>query len=52
MKNEVQSPKEVEKLSNELKGMRRELDDLKEVLRGLIQVIMNKEGALEDDEYN
>lgn len=42
----------VERLSNEIKGMRKELDDLKEVLRGLIQVIMNKEGAFEDDEYN
>lgn len=52
MKTDEYHPKEVEELSNELKGMRQELDDLKEVLRGLIQVIMNKEGALEDDEYN
>lgn len=52
MKTDGNKPKEVEKLTDELKGMRRELDDLKEVLRGLIQVIMNKEGALEDDEYN
>ncbi|MCL4335339.1 MAG: hypothetical protein M1402_04500 [Candidatus Thermoplasmatota archaeon] len=42
----------VERLSNEIKGMRREIDDLKEVLRGLIQVIMSREGSLDDEEYN
>lgn len=52
MKTDNLSPEKFESLSKEVKGMRKELDDLKEVLRGLIQVIMNKEGALEDDEYN
>lgn len=44
--------KDVEKLNNELSVMRRELDDVKEVLRGLIQVIMSREEGLDEDEYN
>lgn len=44
--------KDVEKLTNELSVMRRELDDVKEVLRGLIQVIMSREEGLDEDEYN
>ncbi len=52
MKTDGSNFEKFEELSDEVKGLRKELDDLKEVLRGLIQVIMNKEGALEDDEYN
>ncbi len=44
--------KDVEKLNNELSVMRRELDDVKEVLKGLIQVIMSREEGLDEDEYN
>ncbi|HLH85884.1 MAG TPA: hypothetical protein VKU79_03345 [Thermoplasmataceae archaeon] len=44
--------KDVEKLSHELSTMRKELDDVKEVLKGLIQVIMSREDGLDDDEYN
>ncbi|GEM_PF-4473085 len=41
----------VKELSTEVEDMRKELNELKEVLRGLIEVVMRKEGAL-DDEYN
>lgn len=44
--------KDVETLSNEVVTMRRELEDVKEVLKGLIQVIMSREEGLEEDEYN
>ncbi len=44
--------KDVETLSNEVVTMRRELEDVKEVLKGLIQVIMSREEGLDDDEYN
>ncbi len=44
--------KEVEALNNEVKDMRKELDDVKEVLRGLIQVIMSRDDNLDEDEYN
>lgn len=44
--------KDVEKLSNEVVTMRRELEDVKEVLKGLIQVIMSREEGLDEDEYN
>lgn len=50
--NSSSKVKDVEKLSSEMVSMRRELDDVKEVLRGLIQVIMSREEGLEDDEYN
>ena len=50
--NNTSRVKDVEKLSNEVVTMRRELDDVKEVLRGLIQVIMSREEGLDDDEYN
>ncbi len=50
--NNTNKIKDVEKLNNELSVMRRELDDVKEVLRGLIQVIMSREEGLDDDEYN
>ncbi|KAA8923165.1 MAG: hypothetical protein F6Q11_01395 [Thermoplasma sp.] len=44
--------KDVEALNREVKNMRKELDDVKEVLRGLIQVIMSREDNFDDDEYN
>lgn len=50
--NGTSKVKDVEKLTSELSVMRRELDDVKEVLRGLIQVIMSREEGLDDDEYN
>ncbi|EQB72879.1 MAG: hypothetical protein AMDU1_APLC00001G0059 [Thermoplasmatales archaeon A-plasma] len=53
MKNNiVGNVKDVEKLSNEVNSMRKELDDVKEVLKGLIQVIMSREEGLDEDEYN
>jgi hypothetical protein len=44
--------KDVETLSNEVTSMRKELDDVKEVLKGLIQVIMSREEGVDEDEYN
>lgn len=44
--------KDVETLSNEVVTMRRELEDVKEVLKGLIQVMMSRDEGLDDDEYN
>jgi hypothetical protein len=44
--------KDVETLSKELSTMKRELEDVKEILKGLIRVIMSKEGELDEDEYN
>ncbi|MGC8506059.1 MAG: hypothetical protein ACP5NK_05060 [Thermoplasmata archaeon] len=43
---------DVERLNRELTSMRRELDDVKEIIRGLIKVIMSKEGEMEEDEFN
>ncbi len=42
----------MEKLKSELKNMKKEIEDMKEILRGLIQVVMNREGPLDEDEYN
>lgn len=44
--------KDVETLSNEVVTMRKELEDVKEVLKGLIQVIMSREEGMDEDEYN
>jgi hypothetical protein len=44
--------KDVEKLSNEVDSMRKELNDMKEVLRGLIQVIMSRDDNQDMDDYN
>ncbi|MEM0157900.1 MAG: hypothetical protein QXV22_05185 [Thermoplasmataceae archaeon] len=53
MKGNIESrTKDVEKLSHELNTMRKELDDVKEVLKGLIQVIMSREDGIDEDEYN
>lgn len=45
------SGKEFERMSKEIVSMRRELDDMKEVVKGLIQFIMRKE-ELDEEEYN
>ncbi|BAB60243.1 TVG1133289 [Thermoplasma volcanium GSS1] len=50
--NNEEKIKEVEALNREVKSMRKELDDVKEVLRGLIQVIMSRDDNFDDDEYN
>lgn len=44
--------KNVEQLSREVVTMRKELEDVKEVLKGLIQVVMGREENLDEDEYN
>ena len=44
--------KNVEQLSKEVVTMRKELEDVKEVLKGLIQVVMGREENLDEDEYN
>ena len=50
--NGISRTKDVEKLTSEMDTMRKELDSVKEVLKGLIQVIMSREEGLDDDEYN
>jgi hypothetical protein len=52
MKNDVNRIKDMEKLSNEVDSMRKELNDMKEVLRGLIQVIMSRDDNQDMDDYN
>ncbi|MGP6220592.1 hypothetical protein [Caldiplasma sukawensis] len=42
---------DVLKLNAEVKNLRAELDEMKEMLRGLIQYIM-KQDSMEDDEFN
>ena len=49
---EADKIKNVEQLSKEVVTMRRELEDVKEVLKGLIQVVMGREENLDEDEYN
>ena len=44
--------KNVEQISKEVVTMRKELEDVKEVLKGLIQVVMGREENLDEDEYN
>ncbi len=45
--------KDVQKLSREVTDMRKEIDGLKEVLSGLIQVMMEHNDQFNDDEeYN
>ncbi|MCL4350711.1 MAG: hypothetical protein M1414_02365 [Candidatus Thermoplasmatota archaeon] len=43
--------KEMERMSKEITTMKKELDDMKEVVRGLVQFIMKRE-ELDDEEYN
>ncbi|MHB8361871.1 MAG: hypothetical protein ACYDAO_10645 [Thermoplasmataceae archaeon] len=52
MKTENYDINEFRKLTTELSNMRRELDDVKEVLKGLIQVIMSREENVDGEEYN
>ncbi|MHB8397108.1 MAG: hypothetical protein ACYDAZ_07655 [Thermoplasmataceae archaeon] len=41
-----------EKLSDEVSTMKRELEDVKEILKGLIRALMSKEGEMDEDEFN
>ena len=41
----------MERMSKEITTMKKELDDMKEVVRGLVQFIMKRE-ELDDEEYN
>ena len=52
MKVDSGSLKEYKKISSELNSMRKELDDVKEILKGLIQVIMSREENVDGEEYN
>jgi len=47
-----ESTVKVEKLKSELSLMKKEIEDMKEILRGLIQVVMSRDGPLDEDEYN
>lgn len=47
-----ESTVKVEKLNSELSLMKKEIEDMKEILRGLIQVVMSRDGPLDEDEYN
>jgi SMC interacting uncharacterized protein involved in chromosome segregation len=52
LKTDSESMEDFKKLTTELSNMRRELDDVKEVLKGLIQVIMSREENVDGEEYN
>jgi hypothetical protein len=43
--------KEIEKLNKDLITLRKEVDDMKDVVRGLIQFIMRKEDV-DSEDYN
>ncbi|MHB1440224.1 MAG: hypothetical protein ACYCSO_08925 [Cuniculiplasma sp.] len=43
--------KDLEKLNKDIVSLRREVDDMKDVIRGLIQFIMRKED-IDSEEYN
>ncbi|MCL4314417.1 MAG: hypothetical protein M1454_01630 [Candidatus Thermoplasmatota archaeon] len=43
---------EYEKLNKEILHMRKEIDDMKEVIKGLIRILMSREDDTEDDDYN
>ena len=47
-----ESKLKVETLKSELSLMKKEIEDMKEILRGLIQVVMSRDGPLDEDEYN
>ncbi|MEM0139449.1 MAG: hypothetical protein QXZ44_02395 [Ferroplasma sp.] len=50
---EVNNIKDVQELSREVKDMRKELDSLKEVLGGLLKVMMEHDDQYNDEgEYN
>ncbi len=51
MMKEQMNVKEIEKLNKDLVTLRREVDDMKDVIRGLIQFIMRKE-EVDGEEYN
>ncbi len=50
MKDQI-NVKEIEKLNKDVVTLRREVDDMKDVIRGLIQFIMRKE-EVDGEEYN
>ncbi len=43
--------KDIEKLNKDLVTLRKEVDDMKDIIRGLIQFIMRKEDV-DGEEYN
>ncbi|EQB69563.1 hypothetical protein [Cuniculiplasma divulgatum] len=43
--------KDIEKLNKDIVSLRKEVDDMKDVIRGLIQFIMRKED-IDSEEYN
>ena len=43
--------KDIEKLNKDIVNLRKEVDDMKDVIRGLIQFIMRKED-IDSEEYN
>ncbi|AAT43307.1 hypothetical protein [Picrophilus oshimae] len=44
--------KDVQELSREVNDMRKELDSMKEVVRGLLEIMMSREEYDDGDEYN
>ncbi len=44
--------KDVQELSREVNDMRKELDSMKEVVRGLLEIMMSREEYDDSDEYN
>jgi hypothetical protein len=50
MKEQI-NVKEIERLNKDIVTLRREMDDMKDVIRGLIQFIMRKEDV-DGEEYN
>ncbi|WP_337860230.1 hypothetical protein [Ferroplasma sp.] len=51
--NEADKMKDVQELSKEVKDMRKEIDTMKELLGGLIKVMMEHDDQFNDgDEYN
>ncbi|MCL5888753.1 MAG: hypothetical protein M1597_02185 [Candidatus Thermoplasmatota archaeon] len=43
--------KDIERLNKDIVSLRKEVDDMKDVIRGLIQFIMRKED-IDGEEYN
>jgi hypothetical protein len=43
--------KDIERLNKDIVSLRKEVDDMKDVIRGLIQFIMRKED-IDSEEYN
>ena len=45
-------PADYERMNKEITHMRKEIDDMKEVIKGLIRIIMSREGDTEEEDYN